>query len=163
MTTKETEARTRTVDYYCMLSSGSDGGYWALYKAEIPFNTPEDEVEEAIWKAATEEDWGSEYPVGTVYVDPDEWDDDDYYDDDGTPTTAPMLALFRKLLERDEDARLSDARRCLEENALDVAAFNPAQARQERERMLTEIDRLEDYNAEDTFLVRLVPIRAEAH
>jgi hypothetical protein len=64
---------TRTIEYYRLW--GGDHGTWDTDFVEIPADTPEEHIEEAVQSAVSEIDWKDEVPVITGIYNIPEADD----------------------------------------------------------------------------------------
>ena len=153
--------KTRSVEYYrCWAGDNGDSGTWDTAYIDVPADTPDDKLEQAVREAAAQVEWrDGEAPVIVgLYCsnDDDEGLDDEVDgDEDGTPTTEPVLRLFLRVLALNPDARLSDAHAALfASDAISGADKAP---------LFDELERLRGFNPADPFLAHLVPIKAECH
>lgn len=164
-TAKEKLNNTRSVEYYRLWpGNNGDSGTWDTGYIDVPADTPEDKLEEAVRAAAAAEvEWREgEIPVMVgLYCaasgeieDEEEDEEEDDWNYDGTPTTQPVLQLFVELLKINPDARLSNAHSTLFVSDAPAADKAP---------LFDELERLKNWNPADPFLAHLVPIKAEVH
>ena len=82
---KNAPRKTRPVEYYRLW--GGDSGTWDTDFVEVPAETPDDQIEEAVQKAVAKIKWREESPVIVgVYCAPDPEEEDDALDSGNAET-----------------------------------------------------------------------------